>query len=56
MTDKLPFFFSFDGDQVTSLVITDTPVFKPMSSSLRKYVRGVFETGCLALYGEKIKE
>ena len=31
------------------------PVVIPTSSAFRKYVRGVFETGCLVLYGEKNK-
>ena len=55
MFDKLPFFFSFDEDQVKSLLVTDIPVVIPTSSAFRKYVRGVFETGCLALYEKKIK-
>ena len=31
------------------------PVVTPSSSAFRKYVRGVFETGFLALYGKKNK-
>ena len=31
------------------------PVGIPIPSAFRKYVRGVFETGCLALYKEKNK-
>ena len=31
------------------------PVVIPSSSAFRKYVGGVFETGCLALYGKKNK-
>ena len=53
ISDKLPFFFSFDGYQVTSLTEADIHVVQPISSAFRKYVRGVFETGCLALYEEK---
>ena len=51
--DKLPVFFSFDGDYVTSLGCTDAPVVTRIPSAFREYVRGVFETGCLALYGKK---
>ena len=50
--DKLPVFFSFDGDYVTSLGCTDAPVVTRIPSAFREYVRGV-ETGCLALYGKK---
>ena len=57
MIDKVPFFFSFDGDLVTSLEVTDISVAILISSAFRKYVAGVFETGCLALYKKKgIKE
>ena len=54
--DKLPVFFSFDGDYVTSLGCTDAPVVTRIPSAFREYVRGVFETGCLALYGKKKNE
>ena len=55
MIDKLPFFFSFDGDQITFLRGADTLVFVPNSSAFRKYVRGVFETDYLAPYKQKTK-
>ena len=54
--DKLPFPFSFDGDQVTSLTGADIPVVNPNSSTFRKDVRGVVETGCLALYEKQINK
>ena len=56
MIDKLPFFFSFDGDEITSLSQADKPVEGPICSAFGKYVRGVFETGRLALYERKISE
>ena len=45
MIDKMPFFFSFDGDQVTSLSQAD---------KLRFWK--ICKTGCLAIYEKKIDE
>ena len=56
MIDKLPFFLSLDWDQITSQDGADFIVIKPVNFAFRKYVRGVFETGWLALYKKKINE
>ena len=50
MIDKLPFFFDFDRNKVTSLMFVDFPVLLPTSSPFRIYIPGIIEACVLAFY------
>ena len=50
MIDKLPFFFYFDRNKVTSLMFADFPTILLASSPFQKYVPGIIEACVLAFY------
>ena len=50
MIDKLPFFFDFDRNRVTSLMFADFPTILLTSSPFQKYVPGIIEACVLAFY------
>ena len=50
MIDKLPFFFDFDRNKVTSLMLADFPTILLTSSPFQKYVPGIIEACVLAFY------
>ena len=50
MIEKLPFFFDFDRNKVTSLMFADFPIILLTSSPFQKYVPGIIEACVLAFY------
>ena len=50
MIDKLPFFFDFDRNKVTSLMFAGFPTILLTSSPFQKYVPGIIEACALAFY------
>ena len=50
MIEKLPFFFDFDRNKVTSLMFADFPTILLTSSPFQKYVPGIMEACVLAFY------
>ena len=50
MIEKLPFFFDFDRNKVTSLMFAGFPIILLTSSPFQKYVPGIIEACVLAFY------
>ena len=50
MIEKLPFFFDFDRNKVTSLMFADFPIILLTSSPFQKYVPGIIEACVLAFF------